>query len=349
MSESNTKVQKDAENPAKGTKHQSKKGDSKGHQESGKVKLTAPELPGSMKFMLMDEKDEDANLKAIRITFYRRNVTESEFQVPDPVTEKLVWLRPAEYDAYKEAYRAKKKKTREAEAGHGWAKKLAHRALIFVKAGSDDEFIKLMNHKPVPKQVVGMMSLAQQEFTAKFPTPDSVLDYWLSINNPDEREMISSYAKALGCDFPETLGSMNGLRKLRAEKKSEKTSKAVANAATKAKDKDLVPPGMSWGESESKNDGKAAPVVVVQQKAPDPKEKLVDAILLIYTGEELSRPERMRLDVDMLSILPDASFEELTDAVAVRYLDDKQGPPDRNELITLTEKFLISRKPDQKG
>jgi hypothetical protein len=348
MSESNTKVQKAAEKPVKETKQQSKKGDSKGHQESGKPKLTAPELPGSMKYMLMDEKDEDANLKAIRVTFYRRNITESEFQVPDRVTGELGWLRPAEYDAYKESYRAEKKKKREAEAGHGWAKKLAHRALIFVKAGTDEELINMMNQSPVPKQVVGMMSLAQQEFTAKFATPDSVLDYWLSISNPDEMEKIVMYAKTLGCDFVDTVQSLERTRKLRQEKKTEKNSKAVAAAASKAKDTGIVPPGTSWGEFESKKDEKGVKAVVMQPKAPDPIEKLVDAIILI-NKERLPRPARIALDAEMLSYLKDGSFEELEKLADDRFLDPDQENPRRSDLVAIVREFYDSYTRGQKG
>jgi len=349
MSESNTKVQVKAENPVKGdSKQKPKKSDSKGHQEGGKIKLTAPELPGSMKYMLMDEKDEDSNLKAIRITFYRRNVTESEFQVPDRVTKQLVWLRPSEYDAYKEVFRAKKKQVREAEAGHGWAKKLAHRALIFAKPDSDVDLIAMMNHTPVPKIVVGMMSLTQQEFSAKFPTPDSVLDYWWSTNNHAEADAIVEYAKALKCDFVLTLQSLKEAQRTRAEKKSEKISKAVVAAATK-KSETLVPPGVSWGEFEQDATKRKGPKMeVTPPKGPDQKKSLIEAISFLFSGKEISRAEKNKLNVAMLSVLPDGSFDELKELVAGE-IQESEDDLAHQEVVTLVEKFLASREGDQKG
>lgn len=297
---------------------------------SEKQRISAPTLPGSMNFMLSDEDSEDKDLHSIRITFFKRNVQEAEFLVVKPDGSFYDWMGAVQYEDYKATHRAINKAKREVESANGWSKKLGLRCLIFPKQEKGKSTIEMMGISPVPKIVQGMMAYSQKEFPSKFPTPDAILDFWLTAKASDLAE-VKAYADKIGEDFDATLEDFRKSREIREKKKTEKLTRQaeekVKGASSVAKST-APPPDLKV----------PPPQFLNYPKNEVEEEKLVTGIKRYLFDTTLTQSAKTKLLVGVRIFLKEAEIQEVLETLEV--LGDT--PEALQKLAEMIEAFKLA-------
>lgn len=308
-----------------------------------KAKLTAPELPGSMKYMLSDDKGEDSELRAIRVTFFRQNITQMEFLTSakrgDGDSKKeMVWLGPVEYDLHKETVRIENKEKRDAEAAISWVKKLASRCLIFVKAETDEQVMKYMNLTPVPNLVLGMMREPQKGFKATYPQDDDVLRFWTTIADGDREEVVK-YAAAMNVDYRVSLSNLVKDKNLRDERKAAKAAAALSSKAESKKASAPFEVVKDWKDDDTKKEE--------QKKKNDEftpfefnaiRSYFMDSARAMRDGANEERRTKIRGTSGMVQLLGDERYYKCFNAITAQVQPDAAKASE--EFIGQTEIIL---------
>jgi hypothetical protein len=292
-------------------------------------KLTSPELPGAMKFMLADEKGEDSSLRCIRVDFYPRGIMEVRFLTESGTEVGSEWMSPAEYDVFKGKFKLAQKAKGEAQAASGLLKKLGTRCLIFAKPKDAGEAVKFIDTKPVPKLILGMLSYTQVEFNAKYPNPDAILDFWVSIQSESDRDELQEYAEKLGENFMQTLKDLVKEKSARTERKAEKAKRKVE---AKAEEKPKEGQALTWPEPPTASRNEVIPKAAMQSSKPELSKENFEHLVTTYltSSGKVTQLMKSKAYVDLTQWVGEDLVEELMSSVEESQLLKRPELPDEH-------------------